>query len=55
MMLEGDRGSVKQREGTAGIPYTSLHSLGFNAAFSIWQKQVLLFGTFWDFFLIFSI
>lgn len=34
----------------AGYAYTSLHSHGFSIVFGVWLIQVLLIGTFWDFF-----
>lgn len=34
----------------AGYAYTSLHSHGFSIVLGVWLIQVLLIGTFWDFF-----
>lgn len=46
-------GSVKWWEATAGYANISLHSHGFSVVLSVWQIQVLLFGTFWIFLIFF--
>lgn len=35
-------------QATSEYAYTSFHSSGFSVLLSMWQIQVLLYGTFWD-------